>query len=328
MFAAFYENQGSAADVLKTGKVAMPVVGAGDVMVRIVFSGLNPSDIKVRTGFLGPMQYERIIPHQDGSGVIVELGDGVDPGRLGQRVWVYQAQYGHAYGTAAEFVVVPAEQAVPLPENTSFEIGASLGVAALTAHRCLFADGDIRGLRVLVHGGAGVVGEAAIQLAKWAGAWVVTTVRDPADVENVRSKGADLVILMTEQNVVDEIRRATDGGGVDRIVEVDLLANLEKNLNSINSGGTISTYAVTGGHELTPLPVLSAIRGNYVFRFVYVYTIPELAKKQAIEAINACLIAGSYHPTIGLKVPLDHISRAHQALESRTVKGKVLIQVA
>ncbi len=158
MRAAFYDRQGTARDVLTVGDIPDPLPGAGDVRVRVVASGINPSDIKTRTGFGGKaMPFPRIVPHQDGAGVIDAVGSGVPETRIGERVWIYMGQWGRAFGTAAEFVVVPSAQAVRLADNVSFESGASLGVPAMTAHRCLFADGDLRGKRVLVQGGAGAV---------------------------------------------------------------------------------------------------------------------------------------------------------------------------
>jgi len=328
MTAAFYEQQGAARDVFKVAKTKRPVPGRGEVMVRVAVSGLNPSDVRVRTGFLGPMAFERIIPHQDAAGTIVEVGEGVDAARINERVWVYQAQYGNSSGTAAEYVVVPSQQAVFLPEKVTFEVGACLGIAAMTACHCLFADGDIRGLNVLVHGGAGAVGEAAVQIARYSGAWVAATIRNPDDAQKVRSKGADLVIDMSSQHVAQEISKATDGKGVDRIVEIDLLSNLKIDLDVLSSSGTISTYSLKEADDHVLVPVFRAMKGNNAFRFVYVYTIPEEAKQKAAKVINACLENGSYDPTIGLIVPLAQISEAHEALESRRVKGKILIRIA
>lgn len=327
MQGAFYESQGDAADVLKVGELSVPLPGHGEVRVKVAISGLNHSDAKSRTGFLGRMPYQRVIPHQDGAGVIDAVGQGVSPERLKQRVWIYEAQHGRASGTAAQYVVIPEHHAVPLPENTSFEIGASLGVPAITAYHCLFADGSLSGRRVLVHGGAGVVGEAAILLAKWAGAWVATTVRDSADVSKARMKGADLVIDMTKDKMAEQVKLATEGMGVDRVVEVDLLSNLEDDMDCLAPGGIISTYSATASDERSALPVLKAMRLNCAFRFVYVYTIPVQSKREAVAAITKCLEQGKYNPTIGFTLPLADIARAHEALESRSVKGKILIAI-
>lgn len=326
MRAAFYEQQGPAADVLVVGEVPPPHPGRGEVRVRLAVSGLNPSDIKSRTGFHASMQYGRVIPHQDGAGVVDEVGEDVEADRIGERVWVYEAQSGSPSGTAAEFVAVPAERAVPLPAGVSFETGASVGIPALTAHRCLFADGDVRGLRVLVHGGAGVVGRAAIMLAKWAGAWVATTVRDRADIDAAGDAGADVVINLLENDVAAVIKAATAGAGVDRIVEVDLLSNLDTDLASLAPGGVISTYAVDGVDDLASVPVFRAMRAGAAFRFVLVYTVPAPAKRAAVEDVTAWLAARGYRPRIGLTAPLDRIVEAHEALESRKVKGNILVR--
>ncbi|WP_449398630.1 NADPH:quinone reductase [Chryseobacterium wanjuense] len=291
-------------------------------------SGVNTSDIKSRTGFLGYMIFDRIIPHQDGAGIIDSVGEGIDDIRIGERVWMYEAQYGRANGTAAEYIVIPANQAVQLPENVPFEIGASLGIAAMTAHYCLFADGDIAGRRILIQGGAGVVGEAAILLAKWSGAWVAATIRDPEDEIRVRSQGADLVIDMSSQDVAEEIKKATNSQGVDRIIEVDLSSNLNIDLASIAKGGVISTYSAKSVSERLALSILNSMKDNIAFRFVYVYTMPEESKRKAINDISHCIHEGKYNPTIGLIAPLDKIKEAHEASEFHKVKGKVLVRIA
>lgn len=327
MRAAYYEEQGAAADVLKVGQLPIPIPKTGEVRVRIIMSGVNPSDIKSRTGFSGPIHFKKIIPHQDGAGVIDAVGEGVDNLKIGDRVWLYEAQYGRANGTAAEYIVIPAIQAVSLPENISFELGASLGIAAMTAHYSLFADGDIAGKKVLVQGGAGVVGEAAVQLAKWSGAWVAATIRNSEDEIRVRSKGADLVIDINNEDVAEEIRKATKGSGVDRIVEVDLSSNLNVNLASLSKGGVISTYSANNPSESLMLPILNSMKDNIAFRFVYVYTIPEESKRKAIDDISRCINEGKYNPTIGLIVPLEKICEAHEAIEFHKVKGKVLVQI-
>jgi len=290
-------------------------------------SGLNPTDLKARTGFSAPMPFPRIIPHQDGAGVIDAVGDPEEVGRIGQRVWIYEAQYGRASGTAAAFVVVPAGHAVPLPGDVSFEVGASLGIPALTAHRCLFADGDINGRRVLVQGGAGVVGTAAVLLAKWAGAWVAATVMNAEQAIIARAAGADLVLDRLNDDVAGAINTHTRSAGVDRIVEVNVQANLDLDLACLASGGVISAYAAAQATDELSLPLLRAMVHGCVLRFVYTYSVPQEAKIHAIRDITACLASGAYSPHVGLKVDLQKIAEAHQALEAGTVMGKVLIAI-
>lgn len=327
MKAAYYDRQGNAREVLAIGEVETPRPGPGEVRVGIHVSGVNPTDIKARTGFSAAMAYPRIIPHQDGAGIIDAVGEGVSEDRLGERVWIFEAQFGKASGTAAEYAVVPDSNAVPLPDNISFEIGASLGIPALTAHRCLFADGDIRGRRVLVHGGAGVVGMAAILLAKWAGAWVATTVLEDSHGELAKAAGADLVINLVREDVPSIIRSHTNHHGVDRIVDVNLKANLEIDMACLAQGGVISSYATGQATDEIQLPLLKAMIGGCVFRFVYIYNVGADEKCIAIKAINACLASGSYNPKIAMQVPLEQIAVAHEALESGTTVGKVLVLI-
>lgn len=327
MHAAYYEAQGSARDVLKIGELPTPEPGPDEVRVRIHVSGLNPTDLKARTGFSAAMPYPRIIPHQDGAGVIDALGANVPPDRLGERVWVYEAQYGRATGTAAEFVVVPSRQAVHLPDTTSFEVGASLGIPALTAHRCLFSDGNLEGRRVLIHGGAGVVGTAAILLAKWAGAWVSTTVMSAEQASSAEEIGADLVLDRKTEDVASIVLEATEGHGVDHIVDVALKPNLGINLACLSQGGIISAYATANATDELSIPLLKAMMHGCVFRFVYIYNVPDEFKQVAIADLNSCLEARKYSPKIGLNMPLQNIADAHEALESSRVIGKVLVHM-
>lgn len=326
MKAAYYERQGKASEVLRLRDFPVPQPGPGEVRVRIHASGLNPSDIKARTGFSSPAAFPLIIPHQDGAGVIDAVGSGVAPTRIGERVWLFEAQYRRAFGTAADYAVVPVSQAVLLPDNVSFEIGACLGVPALTAHRCLFADGDIKGRAILVQGGAGAVGTAAILLAKWAGAWVATTVSTPDQAHAARRAGADLVINRRSEDVAEIVKSATEQRGVDRIVEVGLQENLATDMDCLANGGVISAYAVGSADDQLALPLLKAMIAGCTFRFVYIYTVPAVAKSAAVSAISRCLADGAYAPTIGMQVPLDDIVQAHEAQEAGRVIGKIIVK--
>jgi len=325
MKAAFYERQGPAHEVLCVAEVPDPQPGPGEVRVRVHASGLNPTDLKARTGFSAAMPFPRVIPHQDGAGVIDAVGDPKEAGRVGQRVWIYEAQYGRPTGTAADYVVVPSAQAVPLPDNVTFEVGASLGIPALTAHRCLFADGDIRGRNVLVQGGAGVVGTAAILLAKWAGAWVAATVMNEEQAAVARAAGADLVLDRLNDDVAAAVNARTGNAGVDRIVDVNVKANLDIDIACLAPGGVISSYAMAHAADALTVPLLSAMVHGCVLRFVFIYSVPVAAKIEAIRDINACLASGNYAPHIGMRVPLGKIADAHLALESASVVGKVLV---
>ena len=241
MKAVWFEKKGPAREVLVLGEIADPVPDAGQVRVRVHVSGMNPSDTKTRGGFGGNMRMEfpRIVPGQDGAGVIDQVGAGVPERRIGERVWIYEAYRGRPFGTAAEYTVVPSEHAVKLPDAIDFDTGAGLGVPALTAHRCLFADGGIQGKTVLVHGGGGGVGNPAIQLARWAGARVITTVSRAEQAEQARQAGAHAIVNRKQENVVEAVHAATNGQGVDRIVDVDFAQNLELNLGMLKTGGVI-----------------------------------------------------------------------------------------
>lgn len=328
MRAAFYDRQGPAKEVLAVGELPDPQPGAGEVRVRVVASGINPSDIKTRTGFGGKaLPFPRIVPHQDGAGVIDAVGSGVPETRIGERVWIYMGQWGRAFGTAAEFVVVPSVQAVKLSNNVSFEIGAALGVPAMTAHRCLFADGDLRGKRVLVQGGAGAVGNAAILIAKWAGAWVAATVSRELQAQVARAAGADLVVNRREENVAAAVRSATGGNGVDRIVDVDISANIDVAIACLARDGVVSAYSTESPDAKLTIPFFQALLGGFSFRFVYVYTMPETAMRQAADEVSACAASGAYVPRIAQTYVFDEVAEAHELQESGTAVGKVLLRI-
>src|SRR6266498_1266568 len=232
MRAVWYDRTGPAAEVLKLGDLPIPEPGPGEVRLRVIASGLNPTDVKSRVR-PGSMPAPRVIPHQDGAGVIDKVGAGVPASRVGERVW----------GTAAEYTVVPARLAVTLPGNTSFAEGACLGIPAVTAHRCLFADGPIAGQTVLVTGGAGAVGHYAVQLAKWAGARVIATVSSTEKAASAAAAGADHTVNYRTGEAAKEILALTGGAGVDRIVDVDFGGNLGVSVEVIKVNGVIATYA-------------------------------------------------------------------------------------
>ncbi|KQO76161.1 NADPH:quinone reductase [Rhizobium sp. Leaf262] len=329
MRAAYYERQGSAQEVLTVGELPDPEPGTGEVRVRMMFSGINPSDIKTRTGFGGKaMPFPLIVPHQDGAGIIDAVGPGVPETRVGERVWIYMAQWGRAFGTAAEFVVVPSVQAVGLADNVSFEIGASLGVPAMTAHRCLFADGDLRGKRVLIQGGAGAVGNAAILLAKWAGAWVAATVSREEQSEIAQQAGADIILNRHVEDVAQAVRLATSGHGVDRIVDVDISANIDAAISCLARDGVVSAYSTESPQAKLAIPFFPALLGGFSFRFVYVYTMPEAAMRQAANEVSACAASGAYTPKIAKTYSLEAVTEAHELQESGKAVGKILVRLA
>ncbi|HEX7776160.1 MAG TPA: NADPH:quinone reductase [Parvibaculum sp.] len=331
MKAAYYERKGPAHDVIIVGDMPDPQPGPGEVLVRVSVSGVNPSDTKTRGGWGGykDMPYARIVPHNDGAGTIEAVGPGVPKDRLNERVWLYESQRdGRAFGTAAELVCVPARNAARLPDNASFELGASLGVPAMTAHRCLFANGGLQGQTVLVQGGGGAVGHAAVQLARWAGAYVIATVSQPAQAQAAREAGAHLVIDRKREDVAARIEAATFGRGVDRIVEVAFEANLETNLKVLKVGGVISTYA-TGNADAAPkIPFYRLVLRGITVNFVLVYVMSEEAHAAAIHDINAAIEAGALRPFIGRRFPLSAVAEAHDQQDSGEVVGNIVIDLA
>ncbi len=328
MRAAWYERKGAAREVLQVGTLPIPEPGSGEVRVRIAVSGINPSDTKGRGVRRGQteMLYPRIIPHQDGSGIIDAVGADVLESRLGERVWIYEAQRGRAFGTGAEYVVVPSSNAIRLPNGVSFVDGACLGVPAMTAHRCLFADGPITGKTILITGAAGGVGQYAVQLAKWGGATVIATVSSAEKAAQARAIGADYVINYREEDVVAKVQEITGSAGVDRIVEVAFGANLPISLQVLKTNGVIATYSSDADPTPT-IPFGQFLGKDITVRFVLVYVMGEAAHQQAIKDITTALEAGLLHPVAVQRFSLDAIVAAHEAVETGHTAGKVLIDL-
>ncbi len=324
MRAAIYERPGAAREVLRVTEVDTPEPGPGEVRVRLHASGVNPTDWKIRSGATPRPVDGYQVPNMDGAGVVDAVGEGVDPARLGERVWVWLAAAGRRWGTAAEHTVVPADQAVRLPDAAPFSLGASLGVPAMTAHRCLFADGPIDGRAVLVAGGAGAVGHFAVELARWGGATVVATVSSDEKAELARRAGADHVVRYTDGDAAEQIRRVAPR--VDRVVEVAIGRNLELDLAVGGGPDTVIACYAADGPDPT-LPVRACMTANAILRFVLLYNLPRDALLQAARDITAAIDAGALSPLPEHHFALDDIAAAHDAVEQGAV-GKVLVDIA
>lgn len=323
MLAAWYEKNGPAAEVMHYGELPDPVAGPGEVRVRLHASGVNPSDVKARAGSR-PIKWPRIIPDSDGGGVIDQVGAGVDPRRIGERVWTFNGQWERPLGTSAQYIALPSSFVVPLPDSLSFEQGACLGIPVMTAHRCLFADGPITGKTVLVTGGAGVVAHYAIQLAKWGGARVVTTVSSEAKTAHARAAGADIVIDYRNEDVVQRIRETV--GGVDRVVDVDFGKNLPQTVEVLNPFAAITCYASMSVRE-PPFPYDKLLRLNVSVRPVFVYTMSNAAKMQAHADIARWLAQTRPIFAIAARFPLSDVVTAHQMVERGEKIGHVILAI-
>ena len=320
MRAASYDRHGPAAEVLEVREMDRPAPGPGEVLVKVALSGVNPTDWKSRSGST-PRPIDGFqVPHHDGAGVIEAVGDGVDPARAGQRVWLWLAAAGRRWGTAAEWTVVPEDQAVPLPDGASLELGASLGVPAMTAHWCVFADGPVSGKTVLVAGGAGAVGHFAIELAVRAGARVVATASGPQKAELARKAGAAHVVNYRDADAAGQIRAAA--GQSDRVIEVALGANLALDLAVAKPGSMIVTYAAKPADPV--LPVRACMTANVTLRFILLYGVPRAALRQAAADITAALTEGALTELPVHRFGLSDIVAAHAAAEAGPL-GKVLV---
>jgi len=328
MRAAWFERFGPAGEVLKVGEQPDPVPGPGEVLVALRTSGVNPSDVKKRAGSSASLLDEGlVIPHSDGAGVIAAVGHGVDRKRIGERVWVYQAQYARRFGTAAEYVAIDGRRAPVLAEAASFEVGACLGIPVMTAHRCVFADGSVKGQHLLVTGGAGRVGWYAIQWAKGAGAFVIATAGSDTDRQACLDVGADAVVNHRAGGWGAQVLEATGGRRIDRAVDVEFGANLTELLECLRTGATIATYSSTLVRE-PKLPFGRMMFMDLTIRMVIVYAMPEEAKTDAMRDIDAALRKDRLKHRVAHLLPLDQIARSHQLIENRGFGGCVLLKVA
>jgi NADPH2:quinone reductase len=326
MKAVWYEQQGPAADVLRFGDLPTPRPGPGEVRVRLHASAVNPADANRRAGRLHGMEFPRVIPNSDGAGVIDAVGEGVAQRKVGERVWLYFGQRGRANGTAAEYICLPQTLVSPLPDGLDFDEGACLGIPCLTAWCALLADGPIRGLRVLVTGGAGAVGHYAVQLAKWAGAFVVTTVSSTAKARHAERAGADRIIDYRCADVAEGVLEATRGLGIDLIVDVDAAANARAVLQCAADHARWVSYAI-GSDATAAVPMSQVIRRNLVLRGLYLSGLDESIRTRAQLGVNRWLneTPAAIH-AVDRQFALKDTALAHAAVEARTKLGTVVVR--
>lgn len=327
MRAAFYQRTGPARDVLQLSDLPDPSPAPGEVRVRLQWSGINPSDVKSRAGLrTAVLPFPRIVPHSDGMGIIDAVGSGVDLARIGQRVWTWNAAWGRAFGTAAQYVVLPQRQAVPLPAGVSGEAGACFGIPALTALHAVLVDGGVEGKTVLVAGGAGAVGHYAVQFARLLGAaHVIATVSTSRKAEIARIAGARTVIDYKTENVAERVREATKGRGIDRIIEVDVAANAALDLELIRAGGDCVVYGSNAPQfslQFSPL-----ILKNIGLRFFIVYNLTDEDRLRAVSQLDSWLERDELIHNIAQRLPLERIADAHDMVEQGRAIGNVVLAI-
>ena len=317
MKAAWYETNGEARDVLVVGEVETPKPGPGEVRVKLKTSGANPSDVKSRRG--RPLIAPRIIPHSDGAGVIDLVGEGVVESRVGERVWIWNGQWKRAFGTAAEYIVVPGVQAVKLPDNTSFDAGACFGIPALTAVHGVTLAEAAPGKTILVTGGAAAVGHYATQMAVQRGARVIVTAsKERAD--HARSAGAAEIIDYKNEDVAARVKELTGGKGADAILDMDLSSPaplLPKGV--LAQYGKLVCYGSNVPADI-PVSFTAGLWGSLTIQFYLVYELRQEERRAAVTELTWMLEAGTLKHTIGARFPLDDIVAAHEAVGNVVVE--------
>ncbi len=324
MIAAWYERQGPAADVLQVGELPATEPGPGEVRVRMTYSGANPGDIKKRQAWLGnSMAFPRIIPHSDGAGIIEAVGEGADPVRVGSRVWVYGAQSYRPYGTAAQSTVVPEALAVDLPDSVTDQHGACLGIPGITAHRAVFSDGPVSGQTILVQGVRGSVSSLAAQLARWAGATVIGTVRTDIETSQVSPATADHVVALESDPVTKILKLAP--AGVDRIVEVALSANADLDAKVVRNGAVLAAYA--SPHDRPELPFWPMLFANVTIRLLGSDDFPQESRDAAARDLSQAAAQTALSVSVARVFPLAQVAAAHELMETGAVTGRVLLSL-
>jgi NADPH:quinone reductase len=325
MRAAYYEANGAARDALRVDEVPTPEPGPGEVRVRLIASGVNPSDVKSRAGVTRKIAFPRVIPHSDGAGEIDRVGAEVSPSRLGERVWVWNGQWRRPFGTAAEWIVLPSEQAVPLPAATSVEAGACLGIPAYTGYQAVVLAGLKEGSTVLIAAGAGAVGHYAIQFAKQRKATVITTVSSPAKAEIARQAGADHVIDYRGENVGDQVMAITAKRGVDAVIEVDLAANARLLPSVLAPNGVVAIYG--SGAPDASIPFQFLLQNSITLKFFLVYLMPRELRERATADITRLLERGELIHNVAQTFDLGDIVAAHEAVEAGKAMGNVVVRI-
>ena len=327
MLAAFYERVGAARDVVSVAQIDTPAAGPGEVRVKLTCSGVNPSDVKTRGGVRSrELPFPRIVPHSDGAGVIDQVGAGVSRHQIGHRVWVWNAAWGRAFGTAAQYVVLPETQAVPLPDSIGFAEGACLGIPALTAYHAVHSNGGVAGKSVLIAGGAGAVGHYAVQFAKLAGArLIVATVSTAAKAALARAAGADMTLDYKSEDVGQRCVQLTAGHGIDRIIELDLATNLQADLAAVRPDGEITVYG-SSAPEIS-VPFFASALKNVRYQFFIVYKLSPADRVTAVEGLSALLERDGLQHNIAARLPLARIAEAHELVESGRAIGNVVLDI-
>ena len=326
MLAAFYERQGTARDVLRVEEVRTPEPMAGEVRVRLRTSGINPSDVKSRSGSTGRrMPFPHIIPHSDGAGEIDAVGPGVPSKRVGERVWLWNAQWKRAWGTAAQHVTLPTEQAVRLHDSVGLAEGACLGIPAMTAWQAVHLAGAAPGRTLLVMGAAGAVGHYAVQIARAHGARVIGTVSSAAKAAHARAAGADYVIDRCTDDVAQRVSELTQGFGADAVVEVDVAANARLLPGVLRPPGTTVVYG-TGQPEVT-IPGGWMLFSSITLQFMLVYELSHADRACALAGLKSMMKHGALQHTVAARFPLADIAAAHEAVESGAVMGNVVLDI-
>jgi len=329
MKAGLYREKGDAHSVLSIEDIDVPRMGPDDVLIRLHASGINPSDVKMRAGqSLGGMEmpFPEVIPHSDGAGIIDAVGDKVKGFTQGERVYVFNAGFKRAFGTAAEMLVIPSEQVCHLPDGISFAHGACLGIPAMTAVHAVTRAPSIEGKQVFISGGGGVVGRYAIQVARALGAGsIITTASSELSRNTALGAGADHVLDYRQSDLAQAVMDLS--GGIDHAIEAEFGVNATMLGQVMNINGSVAAYG--SALDKTPtLPFYDFMFKNITVHMMLVYLLDRETRKSATDLLAELLTAGSITENIAATFPLDRIADAHEMVEASSKSGSVLLSLS
>jgi NADPH2:quinone reductase len=322
MMKAIRVHEFGGSEVLRLEEVPTPQPGSGEVLVRMHAVGVNPVETYIRAGKYARLPALPYTPGNDGAGVVEQVGADVTEFKPGDRVYTG----GSVSGTYAELALCKTEQVHRLPENVSFAQGAGIGTPYATAYRGLIQRADAKpGETVLVHGASGGVGTAAVQLARARGLRVFGTAGSDDGLKLAREQGAHEVFDHRAPDHFEQMMKATNGRGVDVIVELLANVNLGKDLTILAKGGRVAIVGSRGRVEIDPRDTMQR---DVDLRGMVLPNTPPAEMASIHAALVAGLENGTLRPVIGKEFPLAEAAQAHRAVMEQKAIGKIVLRTS
>lgn len=332
MKAAYLNNTGGP-EVIQIGDLPTPVPKAGEVLVRVRAAGLNPIDTYIRSGAVAMPIPKPFIPGCDFAGTVDAVGPGVSNFKSGDRVWGSNQGLLGRQGTFAEYVAVAKEFVFATPANLTDEDAAAAGLTAITAHLGLFRCAKVQPRdMVFVNGGTGGVGSMVVQIAKAAGARVITTVGSAEKAKLARELGADVVIDYRTEDIAAKVKEAVQGKGVQVWFETQREPDFDRIFDLMGPWGRVIVIAGRQARPVFPVGPFY-VKGLSLHGFA-MFNVPAADQRNSGDYISHWLSEKKLRPLIGKRFPLEQAAAAHRLLEENTLQnagtltGKIILQIA